>query len=280
MSKATSSRQPSTPSRSQLRTTESGACHRCSRTAGFSRFSSGRFWRATSCGRRRQTAGPMDEPVAVGAGRVGSGLLEDRRVAPHVVEHAVEHQLHAASRAASAARRLDVVARAVLGRHLLVVERVVLVVGEGQADRVQVQHVGAEVLHMVQPRDRLARSPPQKSISWLHSLWLVAVARRGGRLVPVRAAPWAAGTGGAWPPGRRWARSGRPAPGRRWRHCASRARGSRWTPAAPRGRSDWRSAMVAVDGEGQGHPLVAAVAAQAPSAAAAAPARRAAAASR
>ena len=43
MSKATSSRQPSMPSRSQPRTTESWPFHRSSRTAGFSRFSSGRF---------------------------------------------------------------------------------------------------------------------------------------------------------------------------------------------------------------------------------------------
>ncbi len=133
--------------------------------------------------------GAEDEPVAVRAGRVGFGLAEDRRVAPHVVEHAVEHQLHAAS-VHVGGQRLDVVARAVLGRDLQVVERVVLVVGERQADRVQVQHVGAQPLHMVQPRAG-ARQVAAPELD-LVAPQLVArdIAALGRRLVPAPKLFW------------------------------------------------------------------------------------------
>jgi hypothetical protein len=70
-----------------------------------------------------------------------------------VVEHAVEHHLQA-SPLGVGRQAAEVFARAVLGRDGLEVQRVVLVVGEGEVDRVQVQHVRAEVLHMVEPRGR------------------------------------------------------------------------------------------------------------------------------
>ena len=90
-----------------------------------------------------------DEPVAPGAGRIGLRQTEGRRVAPHVVEHAVQHQLQAAC-VQVLGQALDILARAVLGRDVQVVQRVVLVVGVGQADGVEVQHVGAQLDHVVQ----------------------------------------------------------------------------------------------------------------------------------
>jgi hypothetical protein len=60
-----------------------------------------------------------------------------------VVEHAIEHHLQAV-RMRIVHQRLQVLLRAELRRQLAVVERVVLVVGVGQVDRVEVEHVGAE----------------------------------------------------------------------------------------------------------------------------------------
>ena len=90
-----------------------------------------------------------EKPVAIRAVGIGFGLLEQGRVSSHVVEHAVQHQLHAATvHCLGQPRR--VCTRAEFGRDLFKVERIILVVGVGEVNRIEVQHVGAELLHIIE----------------------------------------------------------------------------------------------------------------------------------
>ena len=84
------------------------------------------------------------EPPAGGGGRVCGGGSKRGRLASHVVENPVEDQPQA-SVVQVGREGFDVVPAAVLGTNLLVVEGVVAVVGPGQVDRAQVDHVGAQV---------------------------------------------------------------------------------------------------------------------------------------
>ena len=93
------------------------------------------------------------EPLSVGALRVGLGLPKDWRIAAHVVEHAVEDQLQVAA-FEFRSQLLHVLAGAEFGRDGVVVERIVFVIGPAEVNRTEVQHIDAELLHVVEPTRR------------------------------------------------------------------------------------------------------------------------------
>ena len=90
-----------------------------------------------------------EEPRAVRTVLVAERRLERVVAAPHMVEDAVEHDLEPA-RVRVADEQPQVGARAVLGAHLEVVGRVVLVVRVREMHRIEIQHIRADLVDVAE----------------------------------------------------------------------------------------------------------------------------------
>ena len=90
-----------------------------------------------------------EEPVAVHTVAVCQCLLEGLRIAPHVVKNTVEHHLHAHG-VAGIGKACHVVFGAKFWRNFQVIQCIVLVVGDGMVNGVEVEHINTQFLQIAQ----------------------------------------------------------------------------------------------------------------------------------